>query len=415
MDPHQVTASLDVALNNPLSQSEESPWNRFFQDNDLRQLVSQDVVRTFPDNQFFRQDDVQQMMEDILFCYVKENPDLGYRQGMHELLAPILFVMNAEMRDVERDESLTPVLKVVMDPSFIEHDTYAIFTELMEMVEPWYSCTGLEADQVKARQQASLAQRKNMSRDPRTSRPFEDNSEFYGPSSAISRKLDVVHNILLKKADEVLYHHLKQLSIPAQTYGMCVPLLHTFPFPLMLVSTPHTHSRWIRLLFGREFPLPNVLEVWDALFADGPSLVDYMCVSMLMHIREVLIEGDYATSMHHLMHFPTVYEVNYLIQRSLHLRNPSQHPSPRVWAHRHHHQQHNPPSLPTHPSPLSTPTTQLQKPSRPKQAGAMAKQALTSAGKQLIWRREEEEEREKEVRRQPTPRPPLALQDPSPL
>ena len=46
-------------------------------------------------------------------------------------------------------------------------------------------------------------------------------------------------------------------------------------------------SRWIRLLFGREFPLPNVLEVWDALFADGPSLVDYMCVSMLMHIREV--------------------------------------------------------------------------------------------------------------------------------
>ena len=37
----------------------QSPWNRFFQDNDLRQLVSQDVVRTFPDNQFFRQDDVQ--------------------------------------------------------------------------------------------------------------------------------------------------------------------------------------------------------------------------------------------------------------------------------------------------------------------------------------------------------------------
>ena len=46
-------------------------------------------------------------------------------------------------------------------------------------------------------------------------------------------------------------------------------------------------SRWIRLLFGREFPLPSVLEVWDAVFADGVSLVDYMCVAMLMHIREV--------------------------------------------------------------------------------------------------------------------------------
>ena len=39
-------------------------------------------------------------------------------------------------------------------------------------------------------------------------------------ASAISRKLDVVHDVLLKKADEILYVHLKQLSIPAQTYGM---------------------------------------------------------------------------------------------------------------------------------------------------------------------------------------------------
>ena len=48
-------------------------------------------------------------------------------------------------------------------------------------------------------------------------------------------------------------------------------------------------SRWIRLLFGREFPLPSVLEIWDAVFADGPSLslIDYISVVMLMHIREV--------------------------------------------------------------------------------------------------------------------------------
>ena len=52
---------------------------------------------------------------------------------------------------------------------------------------------------------------------------------------------------------------------------------------------PSLCSRWIRLLFGREFPLPSVLELWDALFADGPSLglIDYIFVAMLMHIREV--------------------------------------------------------------------------------------------------------------------------------
>ena len=51
----------------------------------------------------------------------------------------------------------------------------------------------------------------------------------------------------------------------------------------------HTHSRWIRLLFGREFPLPSVLEMWDAIFADGHSLslVEHITIAMLIHIRKV--------------------------------------------------------------------------------------------------------------------------------
>ena len=72
------------------------------------------------------------------------------------------------------------------------------------------------------------------------------------------------------------------------THPSHIHIPHTYT-PLTHTHT-HTHnSRWIRLLFGREFPLPNVLELWDALFADGPSLslMDYVCVAMLMHIREV--------------------------------------------------------------------------------------------------------------------------------
>ena len=48
------------------------------------------------------------------------------------------------------------------------------------------------------------------------------------------------------------------------------------------------YSRWIRLLFGREFYLPSVLQLWDALFAEGVSLalMDYIFVVMLMQIRD---------------------------------------------------------------------------------------------------------------------------------
>ena len=46
--------------------------------------------------------------------------------------------------------------------------------------------------------------------------------------------------------------------------------------------------RWVRLLFGREFPLQDLLVVWDALFADGLTLtlVDYIFVAMLLYIRD---------------------------------------------------------------------------------------------------------------------------------
>jgi TBC1 domain family protein 5 len=46
-------------------------------------------------------------------------------------------------------------------------------------------------------------------------------------------------------------------------------------------------SRWIRLLFGREFPLAELLPLWDALFAADPelSLVDLICVAMLLRVR----------------------------------------------------------------------------------------------------------------------------------
>ena len=46
--------------------------------------------------------------------------------------------------------------------------------------------------------------------------------------------------------------------------------------------------RWLRLLFGREFAMQDLLVLWDAIFADGISfdLVDYIFVAMMMFLRE---------------------------------------------------------------------------------------------------------------------------------
>ena len=45
--------------------------------------------------------------------------------------------------------------------------------------------------------------------------------------------------------------------------------------------------RWIRLLFGREFPFEQLLVLWDTIFAFDPTLdlIPLVCVAMLIRIR----------------------------------------------------------------------------------------------------------------------------------
>uniref|UniRef100_A0AAQ5XH63 Rab-GAP TBC domain-containing protein n=1 Tax=Amphiprion ocellaris TaxID=80972 RepID=A0AAQ5XH63_AMPOC len=89
-------------------------------------------------------------------------------------------------------------------------------------------------------------------------------------------------------------------------------------------------TRWVRLLFGREFPLQDLLVVWDALFADSITLdlVDYIFVAMLLYIRDALIASNFQTCLGLLMHYPPIGDINALLQKALFLRDPKNNPRP---------------------------------------------------------------------------------------
>jgi hypothetical protein len=55
-----------------------------------------------------------------------------------------------------------------------------------------------------------------------------------------------------------------------------------------LLFCPFFISRWIRLLFGREFEIHSLLVLWDAIFAQDPTLqiVDYICLAILLRLRD---------------------------------------------------------------------------------------------------------------------------------
>nr|XP_021393814.1 TBC1 domain family member 5 isoform X4 [Lonchura striata domestica] len=286
----------DLIINNPLSQDEGSLWNKFFQDKELRAMIEQDVTRTFPEMQYFQQENVRKILTDVLFCYARENEQLLYKQGMHELLAPIVFILHCDHQAFSHaSEAAQPSeeMKVLLNPEYLEHDAYAMFTRLMKTAEHWFST--FEHDSQKEKDVTI------------TPMPFARPQDL-GPSIAIVAKVNQIQDHLLKKHDIELYMHLNRLEIAPQIYGL----------------------RWVRLLFGREFPLQDLLVVWDALFADSITLnlVDYIFVAMLLYIRDALISSNYQTCLGLLMHYPPIGDVHSLILRALFLRDPKRNPRP---------------------------------------------------------------------------------------
>lgn len=55
----------------------------------------------------------------------------------------------------------------------------------------------------------------------------------------------------------------------------------------MLIRVLLRDSRWLRLLFTREFSMDDAMVLWDGLFACDPSfdLAPWICVAMLIRIR----------------------------------------------------------------------------------------------------------------------------------
>jgi hypothetical protein len=91
---------------------------------------------------------------------------------------------------------------------------------------------------------------------------------------------------LLRIKDPRLDSHLAQLGVDPRFYAL----------------------RWIRLWLAREFTLPDVLRVWDSFLAAEVRLpwLRYVCVAMLIRVRERLLAADFAGCMKLLLHYPAV-------------------------------------------------------------------------------------------------------------
>ncbi|KDR24084.1 TBC1 domain family member 5 isoform X2 [Zootermopsis nevadensis] len=284
---------------NPLSQKAESIWHQYFCDKELQAVIRQDVIRTFPGVDFFRKEMIQDAMVNILFCYARENPAMCYRQGMHEILAPLLFVLHCDhqaLLHTREQVTVSGVTAEVLDPTFIQEDAYTIFCRIMCGIESCYRINDLTPTPT-GYFPANIQS------------PFGNGSQNQSENEVVAQ-LNWIRDNLLAPADPQLYEHLQQLDIPLPLFGI----------------------RWLRLLFGREFPLQDLLVLWDAIFAEGENfeLVNYIVVAMLIAIKYQLLNGDYTTCMTYLMRYPGAVDITYIIEHALFLRDPQKYCLPAM-------------------------------------------------------------------------------------
>ncbi len=210
-------------------------------DEELRAEIYLDVERCMPENLFFREPTTQNVLLDILFIYCKLNRDIGYRQGMHEVLAPIVWVVSQDAIDPSKVgpeyTDLDHTIRSNLDQKYIEHDAFSLFGAIMQTVKTSYEM--------------------GSNSEPATSGLLNN--------SPIVERSKRIHENYLHHADPELAEHLTAIEILPQIFLI----------------------RWIRLLFGREFPFEDVLALWDVLFAEDPGLdlIDFISVAMLLRIR----------------------------------------------------------------------------------------------------------------------------------
>lgn len=287
--------------------------------------IERDVVRTFPDMEFFRQTEMQDILCNILFNFASENPHLSYKQGMHELLATLLYVAHTDSQNClinYEGDLANDTIASLLGLKYLEHDVYHLFSSLMRSIETWYQNdeillvpeTANATNQLGSRNehagrssQGPTAGSSSSSWPSSRSRP-KSNSVKQQVSSVLGIKLKKISENIVKSYDTELFNHLEALQIAPQIYGI----------------------RWMRLLFGREFEFLDLLMVWDAIICDQDpmSMIDYVFASMLITIREELVNGDYTHCLNNLMRHQ-FKNVPYVIKLALYLRDPVNHSRPK--------------------------------------------------------------------------------------
>ena len=278
------------------------------EDTKIKELINKDLDRTYQEIDLFLQNKVRNILANILYIWAKENPEISYRQGMHELLAiifivfyPFYFAYNSKPK--YKKEDILDFLKDINlykkeiyiffhDEDEIQADLYFTFEALMKKgITYLFDPHILQKDEPGYKMYEIFPQM------------WKDDSNEDKPTY-VYRRASLLIKEKLKSLDNELYSHFKKIDLNCEAFL----------------------QRYLRCMFCREFKLNDVYIIWDIIFYDYYMnrnkekydfiYMEYIAIAMIIKIRDLLKDGDQSECFSMLFKYPEIKDIMEIIKLS---------------------------------------------------------------------------------------------------
>jgi hypothetical protein len=136
-----------------LSRHDSTVWAQRLEHVELRQLIAKDVARTHAGRVLFCLRATRRLLQRVLLTWALDHPEVGYRQGMNEVLALVVLALRGDcdansLFDMDGDDEaaaaglaaidVSPDVVALLDPRANEADAYALFDRIMARIAVYY-------------------------------------------------------------------------------------------------------------------------------------------------------------------------------------------------------------------------------------------------------------------------------------
>ena len=292
-----------IDINNIRIRKNSLVFNPYHEEKETKKLINLDLDRTFQELALFHNKEIKNKLSRILFIWDNENHDLGYQQGMNDILSIIFLCLYPYYFPNEKKISIESIIKDKVRINIIENSEilYLFFHDEEEFESDLYICF----NNIMKKGVKSLYDFDFESKDKQIDyikKLLLFKNEFNFEKEDLDSPLNFRCNMLikekLKKLDYELYNHFNKIGLD------CTIFL----------------QRWLKCIFNREFEWKDALIIWDAVIASPEiqkgynlSKIDLIALSMILRIRNILILCGQNQCFMMLLQYPRIESIVELI------------------------------------------------------------------------------------------------------